>query len=162
MRQQTASLSQPEPVIIYDSRSTPLVLHGFHLFEKSPSNPIELKYGYTRVYPNSDGFVPYPQNFGRVIPVYPLFGYTRVYPYFSPGLFTRNGLKTVADASYTAPRTLNYSMIQIAIEYVQAGRRSWRIVLQIMVCLVSWLEVVSTHGAQYRLNTFKHCQAIVR
>jgi len=86
MRQQTASLSQPEPVIIYDSRSTPLVLHGFHLFEKSPSNPIELKYGYTRVYPNSDGFVPYPQNFGRVIPVYPLFGYTRVYPYFSPGL----------------------------------------------------------------------------
>src|SRR6266404_780842 len=29
----------------------------------------ELKYGYTRVYPNNDGFVPYPQNFGRVIPV---------------------------------------------------------------------------------------------
>src|SRR5712664_811149 len=105
MPQQTTSLSQPEPVIIYDSRSTPLVprplincFHsGLHLFEKSPSNPIpspELKYGYTRVYPNNDGFVPYPQNFGRVIPVYPLFGYTRVYPYFSPGLGSRQPHQT--------------------------------------------------------------------
>ena len=46
----------------------------------------KLKYGYTRVYPNSDGFVPYPGIFGRVIPVSSLLGYTRVYPYFSPGL----------------------------------------------------------------------------